>query len=264
MKTKSFPVLALLILIGSGCSSRYGVSMPPELPIRDDTSVAPQLKDKKYTKIMVIPPSGTARGQFDREINFFEREFLKHKLIVISSAITGRVVLEVKGNDGEKKEEGAQGLSDAERALVMAKKTGADAILQIGAFGWTGQKPSRFYHARKDDSPNSVGVIEFREVSLRDFETLDGLKQSYSAQWLEFVGRLVDVQSGEVMASFKYGNSLLWNLPAPYAATLKRKGSAFLTESENYSFSQGSSMKEADDRTIERVVAAIASKIAGR
>src|SRR3954471_24009015 len=99
---------AILAICQTGCVARWTLNMEPDVPLRDGTSVSPELKAKKYSKIIVIPPSGTARGQFDREINFFEREFLNHNLTVISSAVTGRVVLEVKGADGEKKEEGAQ------------------------------------------------------------------------------------------------------------------------------------------------------------
>lgn len=255
----------------TGCMAKYTIEMQPELPIRDETSVSPQLKEKKFSKIMVIPPSGTARGQFDREINFFEREFLKNNLTVISSAITGRVVLEVKGSEGEKKEEGAQGLSDAERALVMAKKTGADAILQIGTFGWAGRKSCRFFVANRATPTGATGtgnvpLTAMREVSLKEFETWPGAKYSFSEQWLEFVGRLIDVQTGEVMASFKYGNSPLWNLPASYSAVLVDEGGegALVKESENYAYDQGTSRKEAEDRTIERIVSSIASRISGR
>jgi hypothetical protein len=269
--SREIPALALILSCAlAGCTAKYTLNMSPEMPIKDETSVSPQLKEKKFTKIMVIPPSGTARGQFDREINFFEREFLKHNLTVISSAITGRVVLEVKGAEGEKKEEGAQGLSDAERALVMAKKTGADAILQIGAFGWAGRKTCRFFVANKAAPSGATGTgskpsTAMREVSLKEFETWPEVKYSFSEQWLEFVGRLIDVQTGQVMASFNYGNTPLWNLPMAYSAVLVDEGDGYLLrESQNYAFDQGTSRKDAEDRTIERIVSAIAGKIVGQ
>jgi hypothetical protein len=58
-------IVSMLAVAVSGCGYKYSYKMEPELPIRDETSVAPQLKEKKYSKIIVIPPSGTARGQFD-------------------------------------------------------------------------------------------------------------------------------------------------------------------------------------------------------
>lgn len=255
------PILAAAAT--AGCGYSYSFKMDPELPIRDETSVAPQLKEKKYTKIIVIPPSGTARGQFDREINFFEREFLNHNLTVISSAVTGRVVLELKGSEGEKKEEGAQGLSDAERALVMAKKTGADAILQIGTFAWTGRRNCRYFIGA-GASAGSGTPSELREVSLKEYESHSGARMPLSGQWLEFVGRLIDVQSGEVMASFKYGNSPLWNLPSSYSAVVKDEGGGPVVVSESFSLLGGTSLREAEDKTVERVVGAIARRISGK
>jgi hypothetical protein len=254
------PVLAIGLM---GCGYKYTFRMEPELPIRDETSVAPQLKEKKFTKIMVIPPSGTARGQFDREINFFEREFLNHNLTVISSAITGKVVLEFQGNEGEKKQERAQDLSDAERALVMAKKTGADAILQIGTFAWQGRRNCRYF-VGAGAAAGSQSASELREVSLKEYEAHQGARMPISGQWLEFVGRLIDVQSGEVMASFKYGNSPMWNLPSSYTAVIQDDGNGPVTVSESYSLLAGTSLREAEDKAVERVVGAIARRISGR
>lgn len=256
------PVFALSLI---GCASQWTLTMSPELPLRDDTSVSPQLKEKKYAKIIVIPPSGTARGQFDREINFFEREFLKHNLTVISSAVTGRVVLELKGSEGEKKEEGAQGLSDAERALVMAKKTGADAILQIGTFSWQGMRNCRYFVGGAGASAGQgAPPTQLKEVSLKEYEGFMGSKLAFGGQWLEFVGRLIDVQSGEVMASFKFGNTPLWNLPSSYTAVISDDGSGPVVLSENFPLHGGTSMKEAEEKAIERVVASIATKISGK
>jgi hypothetical protein len=256
-------VVPVLALATAGCGYKYSFRMEPELPLRDDTSVAPQLKEKKYSKIIVIPPSGTARGQFDREINFFEREFLNHSLTVISSAVTGRVVLELKGSEGEKKEEGAQGLSDAERALVMAKKTGADAILQIGTFAWQGRRNCRYF-VGTGASAGSGTPSELREVTLKEFESHAGARMPMSGQWLEFVGRLIDVQSGEVMASFKYGNSPLWNLPSSYTVVVQDDGNGPVVISESFSLTGGTSLREAEDKAVERVVAAIAKRITGK
>ena len=254
------PMFALAI---AGCGYKYSFRMEPDLPLRDETSVTPVLKDKKYSKIIVIPPSGTARGQFDREINFFEREFLNHNLTVISAAVTGRVVFELKGNEGEKREEGAQGLSDAERALVMAKKTGADAILQIGTFAWQGRRNCRYFIGAGGNA-GSQTPSDLREVTLKEYESHQGARMPISGQWLEFVGRLIDVQSGEVMASFKYGNSPIWCLPSSYSAVIQDSGSGPEILSESYSLTTGTSLREAEDKAVERVVAAIARRITGR
>jgi hypothetical protein len=263
LRNCTLALAGMVAFAASGCGYKYTFKMEPELPIRDETSVAPQLKEKKFSKIIVIPPSGTARGQFDREINFFEREFLNHNLTVISAAVTGRVVFELKGNEGEKREEGAQGLSDAERALVMAKKTGADAILQIGTFAWQGRRMCRYF-VGVGGNAGSQTPSDLKEVTLKEYEAHTGARMPISGQWLEFVGRLIDVQSGEVMASFKYGNSPMWNLPSSYTAVIKDEGSGPVILSESYSLTGGTSLREAEDKAVERVVGAIAKRISGR
>ena len=161
-------------------------------------------------------------------------------------------------------DEAAQGLSDAERALVMAKDTGADAVLQIGTFNWQGRRNCRYFVGGKGVSNPNAPPSELKEVTLKEYESHTGHKLAFSGMWLEFVGRLMDVQSGEVMASFKYGNSPLWNLPSPYSAVIQDEGGGPMVISENYSLTGGTSIKEAEEKAVERVVSAIARRISGK
>lgn len=204
----------VLGLVLCGCANTLSLTMDKDKPPIDQSSLSPKVKEKKYTKLMVIPPSGTARGTFEPKIVLFEREFLKRGITVISGAITGRVVLET-GDTSAKKSESAAELSDMERALIMAKKTGADAILQIGAFQWTAAtKPTRFFVA--EDVPNG----RFREVTADEFNAWSELKKAYASQELSFIGRLVDVDNGEVIASFDLKMPANYLLPGNYTARL--------------------------------------------
>jgi hypothetical protein len=58
--------------------------------------------------------------------------------------VTARVVVLGAGASGiGGKDESAQSLSDAERALLKARQTGGEAILQVGTFEATGEVRER-------------------------------------------------------------------------------------------------------------------------
>jgi len=249
--------LAALVLLG--CSTTYTLKMKPELDLDDGTVVSHHIKNKEYNRIMVLPPSGTKRGQYDPEVALFEREFLKNDITVISGAITGRVVFE-ESKDEKKRVEGATPLSDAERALIMAKKTGADAILQIGSIQWIESNGvGRHFILNPEDEK-----LEYLEVPLKQFRNWDNVKIKFPSQWLHFVGRLTDVETGEVIASFKLSSAANWNLPSSYRATYELDGKDSVLVTENFDYKGGQWLQEAKDATVSRVIGQVARRITGR
>jgi hypothetical protein len=214
-------VLAMLLIpvfaaLSGGCSTTHYLTMKADGQPTDDSAFSPRFKEKKCTKVIVMPPSGTARGEFESQIVLFEREFLRHGMTVISGAITGRVVMEEGVKADEKKDEVANHLSDLERALIMAKKTNAEAILQLGEFRWTpDSKWTRFFIATKE--PES----RFREVSADEWKNWNDLKWSFSSAQLVFVGKLVDVENGEVLATVNVLMPANCALPDDYVATYR-------------------------------------------
>ncbi len=89
---------------------------------------APLRPSKQYASIMVLPPTGSERGQVG-ELVEVERLLLNSGFKVISSGVTGRVV--TTGQTA-----GAAPMSDLERALVLARTSHADALLQIAKLDW--------------------------------------------------------------------------------------------------------------------------------
>lgn len=220
---------ALLVFAAAqfGCANSYTLRMQHSLTPKDSSVVSPRITQKMYRRIIVIPPSGRSLEQFDPVINYFEREFMKNGITVISSAITGRVVFE----SGEKRVEGATPLSEAERALIMAQKTGADAILQIGRWQWSeSDKKTRYFILDEDDSES------YEEVSLPKYRSWEGKKYHFYSPVLYFIGRVTDVESGEVIASLKISSPLNWNLPENYTAVIKfeKKKPVIIEESFEY------------------------------
>ena len=251
----------LLVVLASGllasCSTIYQLDMSPEREPVDETVEAPALRGKQYSKVMVLPPSGTKRGQFDPQVAQFEREFLRNRLTVISGAVTGRVVFD-DTEDENNRVEGASPLSDAERALVMAAETGADAILQIGRFEWsTNPRSGRFFVI--DPATESA----WREVSFEEFQNWGLTKLQFPADQLTFVGRLTDVESGEVIASFQIESSVNWNLASRYLASYSIDGNSASLLSQNFDYAAGQWQTEAREDTIERVIRRVAERIVG-
>ncbi len=210
--------VALCALLFIGCAPPV-LRMNPFVEPKDDTVVSPKLSSKGFQRVMIIPPSGTARAEFDEKVSLLEREFLKNELIVISGAITGRVVLDKPGGEGRRVEAAAQ-LSDAERALIMAKETGADVILQIGRMGWSQEQRFKRFFLLDGET--------YKEVSEAEFRTAPAGKAKYAFQSpvFTFVGRLMDVLTGEVIASFQMESAANWNLQSEYSTELREDSEA--------------------------------------
>jgi hypothetical protein len=126
---------------------------------------------------MVLPPSGSERGQVG-ELVEIEHLLLDNDFKVISSGITGRVV-----TSGDMV--GAAPMSDLERALVLARTSHADALLQIArvtrersyrAFVWEGAGPYR--EVQPGTPVSAADVLRVHEtrfqIQARVIDTADG------------------------------------------------------------------------------------------
>lgn len=206
-----FAALAVVALAASACSTpSYSVNVGRRDWLVDDTSVSQGLAQRQYRKIMVVPPSGTVRGTFEGEMALVEAEFLKRNMIVFSPALTARVVTTVT-EKGKGADSGTE-LSDVERALILAKEANAEAILQIGTLAWIDNGSRRYFIW--DENKRSVA-----ESDKLTYERTTAHKWWYSARLLTASGRLIDVVSGEVMATFRIEGSAFNSLPETYTST---------------------------------------------
>ena len=82
---------------------------------------------------MVVSPSAKDSAEFVSYLANIERQFMKRGLTVISPAITARVSSSKidPDKDGGR---GGSGFDAVGRALILAKETNSDAVLQIGVF----------------------------------------------------------------------------------------------------------------------------------
>ena len=261
--------IALLasLIICSGCATEYTLQMKASIDPQDTSSLSPKLKTKKYSRIMIMPPSGTKRGEFDSVIALCEKVFLKQGITPINGAITGRVVMQIPGDAGKEKNENAQNLSDVERAFIMAKESNCDAILQIGKFEAGPPSPTRFFVAERR-TRNPV----FREVAEEFYQSWLERKYAFLSTIIVFEGRLTDVQTGEVLASIHVLSSPNWNLPADYEARLHN---GMYIKKQNYAYDSryfngavwvpvdGPWVQKAKDRAVEAILNKVAANITG-
>jgi len=222
-----------LIAVQMLTACTYSLKMKAEVPPRNESVTAASLAAKKFNKYMIIPQQGTVRGAYDAQIALLESGFIKIGTTVVTAAVTARSVVDVNKKSEKCCDSGATiaSLSDVERALLMAKESGADAILQIGAFEWskTEGMPARYFIRENDKA-------YYSEVAQKKYLDFVGYKYLFNADRLVFIGRLIDVQTGEVMAAFDISCFANWTLPEDYQATLAERWGHNSIATENYSY----------------------------
>lgn len=180
-------LLVSLLLLAAGCGTA-SLTLTPA-PAVDRT--VPSRVERRFSSVMVLPPSGSERGQ-GSEYAVVERFLLAGGIKVISSGITGRIVEDGSGN---RVETGAN-LSDLERALVLARKSNADALLQVLDVGFV--RGHRWFTADPD------GV--FHEVAPgHDVQLSNSVKVLESL--FHFQARPISADAGEIVMSVEITQS---------------------------------------------------------
>jgi hypothetical protein len=170
----------ILLAIAIGCSTA-SITLIPAAPT--DLTV-PRQTEKRFSTMMVLPPRGSERGQVS-ELADIERVLLGSGVRVISSGVTGRVVLDQAGN----RVETAANLSDLERALVLARNSNAEALLQVIEIGWTDSHRAfvragdRFGEVASGTNVDPSSLVRVREAVFR------------------FQARVINVENGEIVMS---------------------------------------------------------------
>jgi len=180
--------LGLLALLTSCAATKLSL-VPTALQDRS----APAAQKAEVTAIMVLPARGSERGQHS-ELADLERTLLARGFRVISSGITGRVA----SDSSEARADDATQLSDLERALILAKKSNADVLLQVGEFEF---KPSERYFVIVDGGRN-----RFTEVSERQDRPGYYFVRVKEAR-LRFQAKLINVENGEIVILMDFSQS---------------------------------------------------------
>jgi hypothetical protein len=203
MALRSLTALFLALSL-SACGGTATLAVNGKSPIIDHSVPTPQ--KLQYQSIMVLPPRGSERGEVSGLANL-EKALLKRGIRVISSGVTGRVVID---NAEGKKNEGAQNLTDLERALILARKSNADALLQVIDIDWK-QDPRHYRYFRLASDGQ-----RFEELASREqFESTPS-NQGWRVMGpsFHFEAKIIDVESGEIVAAVDMAQSTVREIEA--------------------------------------------------
>lgn len=149
---------------------------------------APAAAKVQVSSIIVLPPRGSERGETS-DLADLERVLLSKGFRVISSGITGRLAsgpVEVRADEVSR-------LSDLERALILARKSNADVLLQVGEIAFT---PSERYFTLFESDPHHLTEV---------FDPPSGPYNSYRIRIKEarftFQAKVISVEDGEILLS---------------------------------------------------------------
>ena len=154
---------------------------------------APAVTKAQVSAVIVLPPRGSERGQVS-ELADLERVLLGKGFRVISSGITGRVA----SGPVEARAEEASRLSDLERALILAKNSNADALLQVGEIGFV---PAERYFTLLEGN-----MRHFEEVPELSSRTATYCIRIKEARFV-FQAKLINVENGEILVSMDISQS---------------------------------------------------------
>jgi hypothetical protein len=200
MKLEFLAACAVAVVV-VGCGGRGGATslvVGPRMPVHDQSVPTPQ--KAAYRSVMVVPPQGSERGAVT-DLAYLERALLKSGVRVISSGVTGRVVVE--SAEGTKGGEPGRNLSDLERALVLARKSNADAVLQLIEMRWKDDVPELYRYYWFDAATshwaemNKKPDADWYKENRKHEDRLAVVK----GPTLGFQAKLIDVDSGEIVAA---------------------------------------------------------------
>lgn len=180
---KALVVVALAL---SGCTVSKKVLLRTSAQPVDSTVAHPKAGAKK--RVMVLSNRIKREGAHDEAIIWLQRELMARGIELISSGVTGRVI---DGASPSRIETASQ-LPDLERALVMAKRSGAEALLNVSEIGWT--------TARRDLCITGVDPLEAVPVKINDACPVS--RGWIPSEVFVFSAQMIDPETGLVTHSF--------------------------------------------------------------
>ena len=189
-------LLASILLSGCVTASLTLKPIPPT-----DRSVESRTK-KTYSSLMVLMTD----PRQEAEQAALERVLLGAGIRVISAGVTGRVV---QDDESRLRVETGKDLTGLERALVLAKRSNAEGLLQVMDVGW------------KDNTgrPFVLKGERFEEVPAGSM--VDGTKLLRVQEGVfKLQARVIDVDSGEIVVSIDLAQTTTRALPEPRTMTM--------------------------------------------
>jgi hypothetical protein len=242
-------VLGAFLLGIAGCGG-VPLRMKATVEPKFFSTVSPALGSKRFRKVLLLPPTGTASSAFRRETDILEGRFGKAGIPLVRGAVKGKV--------------------SVPSGLEAAREQGADGLLMIQRYGWTPTRPQTRFFVLDD----SKGEKTFMEVRAADFKTWSGKKIGFRSDSLHLNGALLDVITGKSLASIQVVAHTNGSLPEDYVAQFNPDG---MPTGESFRYGKRSRVRGvgayvfeptgadwvagAKERTVAAVFEMVASKI---
>ena len=235
----------------------------------DESAVSPDTSQGTFRRIIVLPPAGATRQQFETIIALFERELLRRGIKTISGGMMREALNAANAASAANSAVATPSSStptaapsenpgtELDRILKEARKLGADAILQINDWTWSRDAvPSRFFALLQTSEGG-----EFHETSEPEYHSFNGPKYSFASPELRFVGRLFNVENGEVLGSFEVRSPSNFNLPGRYVANVEVRDRQPSVQFENFVYASPGWAEDARRKTETAVVMAVCNRM---
>ncbi len=156
---------------------------------------------RRCSAVMVLPAPGLETNSAS-VLSVLEGHLLARNIRVVSSAITGRAVIQSPlAPDSTKPTTGAAILSDLERALVLAKNANVDCVLQLFTLDVGTTDATRLFVWPM----NGRSLVESDQ---KTFETYNpGRRWTLVGPRWQINSKLIDVDSGNVLAVIGFSQS---------------------------------------------------------
>lgn len=249
-------MFALAASLFAACSQIHTLRIDAEDHWVDDSAVSPRVAERGYRRIAVMPPSKTDDDEKTLSLAPLESELLRHGLEVYTSALSPTALAEASVEETSVTEK-VDVLSEVERALLRARQTNSEALLQVERMEWS-------YHQVARQFIFDGGALV--SASPDQYSWHNGFGRSLSFPAILFTGRLLDVESGEVVIAFSMRDTLISGLEESYTETYEFPG--WFGSDEVTLRSRSTALNEewlvaAHGRVIRRLCARIAASIAG-
>jgi hypothetical protein len=245
-------ILALCLVPALGCASAITLTRKPSQPEPAELVPVPQLKEHAYKRILLLPPQGPV-AQKDIEVEavrekqttYFtarlEKTLLQKGFQVISPEIVARAE---QGAKAEKT------LSTAEKAMIMGKKTAADAVFMVQSIEVRGLSD---HYTVEGDSARRVepGLVRADEDGVLYHAETEACLFRLPYYSVRIQAKLIDASSGNV----------LWvgNVRQTSTDVMRQDWNAVLnhdceTKDQNFIYTDYLAANETLDKTVEALL----------
>ncbi len=242
MRHLSIIALLLLALIVPACETTPALTMIGTKEIAYEEVHSPVLADKSYSVGLIVPPVTSDATDPSNVVGAAATEMLRNGMRPVSAAQAAGFRAAIRQIDT------AEGPALLDRATAKLHESGAEFAVIISELQWSSDmRPTRLFIGD--------GKAPFREVDPAEFGAWEGPKYAFKSPVLFCTGRVMDVASMEVVATFKTEAPANWSLSSDYRATMLEDDSGWGARTESFNYQGRAWLEPAKRATVERVIA---------